>query len=87
MPVDLDPAPCLWLRKSEQPSVNRRLIGIPGLSEAIRSFAAIKRAMLRQSRKSHLLIDGERDGRHNLVTVDPCLTSRRLSWTTPCRVN
>lgn len=56
----------------ERYEVDVCFIGASGLSEngpseAIRSFAAIKRAMLQQSRCSHLLIDQEKFGRTSLV--------------------
>ncbi len=52
-------------------SVDRCLIGASALSkggpsEAVRGFAAIKRAMLRRSAVSHLLIDREKFGRRGL---------------------
>lgn len=58
----------------ERHYVDRCLIGASGMSEdgpseAIRGFAAIKRAMLRRSRQSHLLLDGEKYGRKGLVSV------------------
>lgn len=58
----------------ERHSVSRCLIGASGLSEAgaseaVRGFAAIKRAMLRRSRMSHLLIDREKFGRRGLAAV------------------
>ena len=53
-------------------SVDRCLIGASGLSsdgptEAVRGFAAIKRAMLRQSAEAHLLIGAEKFGRPGFV--------------------
>lgn len=58
----------------ERHSVDRCLIGASGLSETgpsetVRGFAAIKRAMLRQSAKSHLLIDCQKFGRKGLARV------------------
>ncbi|WP_121024526.1 DeoR/GlpR family DNA-binding transcription regulator [Litoreibacter meonggei] len=55
-------------------SVDRCLIGASGIaeagpSEAVRGFAAIKRAMLRQSAIAHLLIDGQKFGRKSLAQV------------------
>ena len=55
-------------------SVDRCLIGASGISEGgpsetVRGFAAIKRAMLRQSTVSHLLIDGQKFGRKGLAQV------------------
>lgn len=54
--------------------VDRCLIGASGLTadgvgEAIRGFASVKRAMLRQSREKHLLIDGEKFGKPGLSNV------------------
>jgi len=54
--------------------VDRCMIGASGLSangpsETVRGFAAIKRAMLRQSAASHLLIDGGKFGREGLARV------------------
>jgi len=58
----------------ERHSVDRCLIGASGLSEgglseSVRGFAAIKRAMLRQCAKSHLLIDCEKFGRTGLAKI------------------
>lgn len=58
----------------ERHSVDRCLIGASGISErgpseAVRGFAAIKRAMLRQSTVAHLLIDGQKFGRKGLAQV------------------
>ncbi len=58
----------------ERHSVDRCLIGASGLSEAgpsetVRGFAAIKRAMLRQSKHAHLLIDCEKFGQNGLAKV------------------
>lgn len=58
----------------ERHSVDRCLIGASGLSEDgpsenVRGFAAIKRAMLRRSKVSHLLIDCEKFGREGLAQV------------------
>lgn len=55
-------------------NVDRCLIGASGFSEAgpsetVRGFAAIKRAMLRQSVQSHLLIDCEKFGKLGLANV------------------
>jgi len=54
--------------------VDRCLIGASGLSddgpfEAVRGFAAVKRAMLQRSAKAHLLIDRDKFGRSGLVQV------------------
>lgn len=54
--------------------VDRCLIGASGISaegpsEAVRGFAAVKRAMLRQSRASQLLVDCEKFGRKSLTLV------------------
>ena len=40
-----------------------------GLSETVRGFAAIKRAMLRQSKETHLLVDGSKLGVPGLSRV------------------
>lgn len=58
----------------ERHSVDRCLIGASGFSQAgpsesVRGFAAIKRAMLRQSAKSHLLIDSHKFGHAGLARV------------------
>ena len=55
-------------------AVDRCLIGASGLSETgpsetVRGFAAVKRAMLRNSAQSHLLVDSEKFGRKNLSLV------------------
>ncbi len=54
--------------------VDRCLIGASGVTpdgvgEEIRSFASIKRMMLRQSRERHLLIDSEKFGKPGLSRV------------------
>lgn len=58
----------------ERHSVDRCFIGASGISEGgpsetVRGFAAIKRAMLRRSTVSHLLIDGRKFGRKGLAQV------------------
>ncbi|MEM1429819.1 MAG: DeoR/GlpR family DNA-binding transcription regulator [Pseudomonadota bacterium] len=58
----------------ERHSVDRCLIGASGLgaegpTEAVRGFAAIKRAMLRQSAQAHLLIGGDKFGKRGLARV------------------
>jgi DeoR/GlpR family transcriptional regulator of sugar metabolism len=58
----------------ERHSVDRCFIGASGLSaagpsETVRGFAAVKRAMLRRSRLSHLLIDAEKFERDGLAQV------------------
>ncbi|SFR64435.1 DeoR/GlpR family DNA-binding transcription regulator [Litoreibacter janthinus] len=58
----------------ERHSVDRCLIGATGISEGgpsetVRGFAAIKRAMLRRSTVSHLLVDCEKFGRKGLAQV------------------
>ncbi|MHA7775876.1 DeoR/GlpR family DNA-binding transcription regulator [Roseibium sp. M-1] len=58
----------------ERHNVDRCMIGASGLSadgpsESVRGFAAVKRAMIRQSRVSHLLIDCEKFGRKGLASV------------------
>lgn len=55
-------------------NVDRCLIGASGLSEvgpseAVRGFAAIKRAMLRQSAEAHLLIDSKKFGKAGLAHI------------------
>jgi DeoR/GlpR family transcriptional regulator of sugar metabolism len=60
----------------ERHQVDRCLIGASGLSDAgpsevVRGFAAVKRAMLRQSAISQLLVDSEKFGRKSLVLVGP----------------
>jgi DeoR/GlpR family transcriptional regulator of sugar metabolism len=54
--------------------VDRCMIGasgvtMDGISEAVRGFAAVKRAMLAASEKSHLLIDSGKFGRRGLSLV------------------
>lgn len=58
----------------ERYNVDRCMIGASGLSvdgpsETVRGFAAIKRAMIRQSATSHLLIDCEKFGRRGLASA------------------
>lgn len=58
----------------ERYNVQRCMIGASGLSvegpsESVRGFAAVKRAMIRQSATSHLLIDCEKFGRRGLAGV------------------
>lgn len=58
----------------ERYRVDRAMIGASGLTaagpfEAVRGFAAIKRAMLGCAAESHLLIHGEKFGRDGLVRV------------------
>ena len=53
---------------------DRCMIGASGLAlggpcEAVRGFAAIKRAMIRRSAATHLLIDGDRFGRPGVATL------------------
>ena len=55
---------------------DRCVIGASGLtadgpSEAVRGFAAVKRAMIRRSEAAHLVIDREKFGRPGLSTVAP----------------
>jgi DeoR/GlpR family transcriptional regulator of sugar metabolism len=55
---------------------DRCMIGASGLTadgpgEAVRGFAAIKRAMIGRSGAAHLLIDSEKFGRPGLATVAP----------------
>lgn len=55
-------------------SVDRCLIGASGLTEAgvtetVRGFAAVKRAMLARSAEGHLLIDSDKFGRRGLSEV------------------
>ena len=44
-------------------------VAIGGVSETVRGFAAIKRAMLGQSSKAHLVVDGAKFGRIGLARV------------------
>lgn len=58
----------------ERHNADRCMIGASGLtddgpSESVRGFAAIKRAMIRRSATSHLLIDSEKFGRRGLARV------------------
>ena len=55
---------------------DRCMIGASGLTadgpcEAVRGFAAIKRAMIGRSSEAHLLIDSEKFGRPGLSTITP----------------
>ncbi|EPX77773.1 DeoR/GlpR family DNA-binding transcription regulator [Litoreibacter arenae] len=58
----------------ERHTVDRCLIGASGLSEdgpseAVRGFAAIKRAMVRRSGVAHLLADSQKFGRKGLARI------------------